>query len=237
MTSEIKMMADEAFVVRLKELVDPTNPYSFAKEVGVGESLIRKYLAGATPGLDKAAQIAKAKGVSLDWLYGLSDQREPIRNPEEQANMVGQSIDLRGRVVSDFAFVQRLDVRASAGNGAVTIHEDTVELLAFQADWLRSRHIKPEAARVLTAKGDSMEPTIRDGDVLLVDTSITSVRDNAIYIVVFNGNVLVKRVNLKRDGSLVLMSDNERHGAEEVPKTEVHDLHIAGRVMWFGRSI
>ncbi|MBX8800706.1 helix-turn-helix transcriptional regulator [Ochrobactrum sp. MR28] len=82
-----------------------------------------------------------------------------------------------------------------------------------------------------------MEPTIRDGDVLLVDTSITSVYDNAIYIVVYNGHVLVKRVNLKRDGALTIISDNDRHPPEEVPLAEVPDLHIAGRVMWFGRSI
>ncbi|MBX5163116.1 helix-turn-helix transcriptional regulator [Rhizobium sp. NZLR5] len=82
-----------------------------------------------------------------------------------------------------------------------------------------------------------MEPTIRDGDILVVDTSITQVRDNAIYVIIYAGNVLVKRVHLKRENSQTLISDNERYPREDVPIEEVPDLHIAGRVMWFGRSI
>ena len=221
------------FGKRLRESIGES-VYAFAKRCDIPEATMRGYVNGKFPPSDVALKIADAATVNFEWLIS---GRGPKSKAQSDLAIEGQSIDLRGRSMSDFAFVQRLDVRASAGSGAIAIHEDTVELLAFQADWLRSRHIRPEAARVLTAKGDSMEPTIRDGDILLVDTSITSVRDNAIYIVVYNGNVLVKRVNLKRDGSLILMSDNERHGAEEVPLDEVPDLHIAGRVMWFGRSI
>ena len=82
-----------------------------------------------------------------------------------------------------------------------------------------------------------MEPTIRDGDVLLVDTSINAVRDNAIYVVVLGGLVLVKRLQIKRDGSLRLISDNDRFEPEDVPASEAADIHVAGRVMWYGRSI
>jgi phage repressor protein C with HTH and peptisase S24 domain len=89
----------------------------------------------------------------------------------------------------------------------------------------------------LTARGDSMEETIRDGDVLLVDTSIDRVRDNSIYVVVYGDMVLVKRIHGRINGSLQLISDNARYPAEEVSKSEVDLLHIAGRVMWFGRSI
>jgi phage repressor protein C with HTH and peptisase S24 domain len=227
-------MTGTEFGGRLLQAIGSESVHAFSKRAGVSDSTLRGYLKGNMPAADTALIIADAAGVNLDWL--ISGRDPQIKAPMEPT-MEGQSVDSRGRSVSDFAFVKRLDVRASAGSGAIAIHEDTVELLAFQADWLRSRHIRPEAARVLTAKGDSMEPTIRDGDILLVDTSISRVRDNAIYIVVYNGNVLVKRVNLKRDGSLVLMSDNERHVAEEVPLDEVPDLHIAGRVMWFGRSI
>lgn len=227
-------MPESTFADRLRIAVGSESVLAFAKRCEEPESTMRSYFEGRIPKADVAMKIADATSVNVEWLVlGRGPQIKALFEP----TMEGQSIDLRGRTVSDFAFVQRLDVRASAGSGAVAIHEDTVELLAFQNDWLKSRHIRPEHARVLTAKGDSMEPTIRDGDVLLVDTSINSVRDNAIYIVVFNGNVLVKRVNLKRDGSLVLISDNDRHAAETVPLNEVPDLHIAGRVMWFGRSI
>lgn len=133
--------------------------------------------------------------------------------------------------------IPRLAVEASAGNGALAHHEESAGMLAFRADWLRRMGINPHAARALTAKGDSMEPTIRDGDILLVDTSIDRVRDNALYVVVLGGLVLVKRVHVKRDGSLTLISDNSTFPPEDVPANETDDLSIAGRVMWFGRSI
>lgn len=227
-------MTGENFAERLISAIAGESVHAFSKRVGVSDSSLRSYLKGAMPAADTALAIADATSVNFEWLVS---GRGPKSKAQPEPNMEGQAIDLRGRIVNDFAFVQRLDVSASAGSGALAIHEDTVELLAFQHDWLKSRHIKPDSARVLTAKGDSMEPTIRDGDILLVDTSINTVRDNAIYIVIYNGNVLVKRVNLRRDGSLVLISDNDRHGQETVPLQEVPDLHIAGRVMWFGRSI
>ncbi|MBH0619495.1 helix-turn-helix transcriptional regulator, partial [Salmonella enterica] len=80
-------------------------------------------------------------------------------------------------------------------------------------------------------------PTIRDGDMLLVDRSIDRVVDNGIYVVVFGGAVLVKRVHIRRDRSVVLRSENAVYPEEVVPADEVPDLVIEGRVRWFGRTI
>lgn len=222
------------FAVRLREAVGGESVNSFARRCEIPEATMRNYFKRRIPDADVALQLADAANVNLVWLVSGRGPKEKLL---EDGVFSGETVKSNGHIVGDFAYIQRLDVRASAGGGAITIHEDTVELLAFQNAWLKERHISPTKARVLTAKGDSMEPTIRDGDILLVDTSITSVRDNAIYIVVYGGHVLVKRVNLKRDGSLILISDNDRHPPEEVPLEEVPDLHIAGRVMWFGRSI
>ena len=82
-----------------------------------------------------------------------------------------------------------------------------------------------------------MEPTIFDGDILLADTSIDHVVDNGIYVVVLSGLALVKRVHPNRDGAITLTSDNAIYPRETVPKEELADLQIAGRIMWFGRSI
>jgi phage repressor protein C with HTH and peptisase S24 domain len=91
-----------------------------------------------------------------------------------------------------------------------------LEYLAFQSTWLRSRNINPAFARILTARGDSMEETIRDGDVLLVDASINRIRNNTIYLIVYGDMVLVKRVHGRLNGSLQLICANPRYPAEEV---------------------
>ncbi|KAB2687558.1 helix-turn-helix transcriptional regulator [Brucella tritici] len=226
-------MVNDTFAERLKVLIGNQSANAFAREVDIGESLMRKYLAGATPGIDKVAQIAKVKGVALDWLINGEGEMSTVELPQLPQRV--QATELEAK--SEFTLVPRLDVQASAGAGRVTIGEDPLEYLAFQSTWLRSRNINPAFARILTARGDSMEETIRDGDVLLVDTSINRIRDNTIYVIVYGDMVLVKRVHGRLNGSLQLISDNPRYPAEEVSAGEIEQLHVAGRVMWFGRSI
>lgn len=176
--------------------------------------------------------MAEALEVSLEWLCtgrGAKGRNIPTHDFSGVPSLFADS--------NDVAMVPRLDIQASAGHGSLVDHEDAVEFLAFPPDWLRRRGINPVAARALTARGDSMEPTIRSGDVLLVDTSWQRVDDNGIYVVVSAGFVLVKRVHPRRDGSLMLISDNTRYPPEDIPVTEVPDFQIAGRVMWFGRTI
>ncbi|MFN4325199.1 MAG: hypothetical protein ACK4FP_04865 [Azonexus sp.] len=58
----------DAFVTRLKEVIGGRKIVWFAKECGLPESNIRTYLAGRLPSIDKAAAIAAAGGVTVDWL-------------------------------------------------------------------------------------------------------------------------------------------------------------------------
>lgn len=231
--SELRGLAmesvDPEFGARLRDAVNGESVNSFAKRCGVPEATMRNYFKGRFPGADKALQIADIAGVDFEWL--ISGRGSKTGLVQSQMQIMGDK-DLPG-----FTLVPRLDIQASAGNGALAWSEEPVDFLAFQESWLRARNIHPKYARVLTAKGDSMEPTIRDGDVLLVDTSIDRLRDNSIYIVVYDGFVLVKRVHGRVDGSIMLISDNNRYPPETVPGHEVPNIHVAGRVMWFGRSI
>ena len=150
-----------------------------------------------------------------------------------------QVVDTKALDSGVLVLVPRLNVSASAGAGAVVEYENDGELVAFSPSWLREHHITPGAARMLTAKGESMEPTIRNGDSLIVDTSINMAVDSAIYVVVYGGLLLVKRLFLLFDGGVVLSSDNKAvYGRdEEIPAAQLDQLHVAGRVMWFGRSV
>ena len=229
------------FAERLKVLIGEESANAFARRVGLGESLLRKYLAGSIPSIDKARELAERSGVNFLWLAtGEGPMRGGSEQPQSHAvatAFISSLTNLPPELAADFALVPRLDIKASAGNGALAIDEEVIDFLAFQASWLRSRHINPDRARVMTAKGDSMEPTIRDGDVLLVDTSIDRVRDNALYIIVFEGLVFVKRIHMKLDGSILLISDNQLYPPESVTADAAPRLHVAGRVVWFGRSI
>lgn len=211
--------------VRIGALIAGSTQRAFAQRVGVSQTTINQYLQGQQdPRLSQLVKIAEGAGRSLAWL---------VTGVEAGAPATVDKAD-------GFVPVPRLQVKASAGAGAVAVPEDLEDegVVMFREAWMRRIGVNPRTAQALTAIGDSMEPTIRDGDLLLVDRSIDRIVDNGIYVVVLGGMVLVKRVQVKRDGSILLRSDNtDLYEAEQVPPDEVNALMVEGRVRWFGRTI
>jgi len=205
---------------RIKSLIPKEKSQSdFAEEIGVSLPGLKGWLAEKNgPNFTALARIAELTGADLNWLVMGKDAARPENRP-------------------DFALIKHLDVHASAGNGALNNEEQQIGSLSFRRDWLRERGINPNAATVINAWGDSMEPTIRSGDTLLVDSSIDRIIDEGIYILVLNGLALVKRLRIHMNGDLTLSSDNPQYGNETVKAKTLNDLTVAGRVMWFGRSI
>jgi len=205
---------------RLKTLLkDGVSQKTMAAEISVSLSTFQSWLAEKNqPKLEAIARIAELTGADLNWLVMGKAAAQPESRP-------------------DFALIKRLDVHASAGSGTLNNEEQQIGSLSFRRDWLRERGINPNAATVISAWGDSMEPTIRSGDTLLVDSSIDRIIDEGIYILVLNGLALVKRLRIHMNGDLTLSSDNPQYGNETVKAKTLNDLTVAGRVMWFGRSI
>lgn len=137
-----------------------------------------------------------------------------------------------------FILVPRYDVAASMGNGTVIHSEQIVDHLAFRAEWVRTElSANPNNLVLISAIGDSMEPTLRAGDLLLIDRSDAGVKQDAIYAFATNGELRVKRMQLKIDGSVVVKSDNPQYEAEFLSSDQVIMLRIVGRVVWSGRRM
>lgn len=148
---------------------------------------------------------------------------------------LGGSEDISyGKIASgmgqDWADVPRLGLGASAGPGAFAAGEDSIGTLRFSSRWLRSLGLDPARLSVLSVAGDSMEPTLRDGDEILVESRFGPLRDG-IHVVRLEDALLVKRIDAGRPGRLVLISDNPAYRTLEVPATEVD---VIGRVVWKG---
>ncbi len=85
--------------------------------------------------------------------------------------------------------------------------------------------------RCFDVVGDSMEPTLYSGDkvvcsVVSRDNNYSLVRDNYVYVVVTENDILVKRVvnKVKREGVLVLKSDNDFYNPIEVSANEIEEI-------------
>lgn len=186
---------------------------------------INNYLRGVSePTFAKIIDIAEVCNVSTDWLAS-------GKNAQKNVNLSVMDNE-------EIILVPMYDAEASAGIGLEnTSQELATNHFAFDRGWLVQRGVNPNTASIITTRGDSMEPTIKNNDILLVDHSIKEVSDDGIYIIIINNATYVKRIQFKINGSIALISDNPLYDKEIIPYDDIHHLQIAGRVMWFGRDI
>jgi phage repressor protein C with HTH and peptisase S24 domain len=142
-----------------------------------------------------------------------------------------------GPANDNVAMLPRYDIQASAGHGRqLSEPVPEMERVPFRRDWLRERGINPAHAEIVTNRGDSMEPDIEDGAPMLLDTEKgKQIYSGCIYVIVLEGDVLVKRVSRNVDGTIDLISSNPLYPKQTITQDRLDRLTIAGRVHWTGR--
>lgn len=137
-----------------------------------------------------------------------------------------------------WALIEEIDL--ALGMGATFLDPDRAPerlgIIPFKLDWLRDIYHGPiTRLKVVRGRGDSMEPTIRDGDFVLIDTSRTRLDEQDVVWAVSYGDLgMIRRLRQLPGGGVQLMPDNA-----VVRTTEAYDgeLHIMGRVIWIGRRM
>ncbi len=129
------------------------------------------------------------------------------------------------------------DIRASAGFGAFVDREWAENYMPFQTSFLNElTHSLPEKLSVIRVLGDSMAPTLDDGDHILVDTVETTPGRDGVYVIRSEDVLNVKRVAVNpATGLLSIKSDNPLYEdwSDVSPKT----VTIIGKVLWAGRNL
>ena len=134
--------------------------------------------------------------------------------------------------------VPLLEVEASAGPGALAGHERAVSHIGFDERWLRDVAAgAPAELSLITVRGDSMVPTIAQGDDILVDRSAPARRPrDGIYVIRRDEALLVKRIALGPSaGRVTVRSDNDAYPSW--PDIALHEIEVIGRVVWIGRKL
>jgi len=130
------------------------------------------------------------------------------------------------------------DVQASAGTGIVSSDRPESSVIYLEPEYLRQLGANPAECSVIAAKGDSMDPTIPDGSMLVIDHSQSEIRDGCIYVLNVSGDLLVKRV--QRDvvdaNKIKLRSDNKRYKTQTITERDMADLRVIGRVVYYCRT-
>ena len=134
--------------------------------------------------------------------------------------------------------VPRLEVDASAGPGALGSDERTRSRIAFDPHWLRALGASdPAALSIIEVRGDSMVPTLGDGDEILVDRGDAGGRlRDGVYVLRMEGALMVKRLALNPAARrITVASDNPAYPSW--PDCDPADVDVVGRVVWMGRKL
>ncbi|WP_430305225.1 S24 family peptidase [Pseudomonas mosselii] len=134
-----------------------------------------------------------------------------------------------------------MDVEASMGPGRYPPETEVIaSRMTLEVEWLRRTVAMTDISnlRVITGMGESMSPTIRHGDLLLIDTGVDSVTYDAVYLIAMSTALLVKRIQRELDG-IRIVSDNPKYKEIVVPGDMEERIQILGRVVfvWSGNRV
>lgn len=134
----------------------------------------------------------------------------------------------------DLIAVPVLDVQASAGAGAFAESERALARMRFDPSWLRGLKLDPRQLSVIQVTGDSMVPTLLDGDDILVDRGDRRMREG-IWVLRLDGVLNVKRLLLEPGGKVTVRSDNAAYAS--LAGLDRKQVELIGRVVWAGRRL
>lgn len=189
-------------------------------------STLQRWIDGKTaPTVEELLELAELTGRDLTFFLPVS--------PVEDENFIP---------------VRKLDVRAAAGDGAINNVLPTEEKRDFPL-WMlqkltKTARGKPSKLKLLRALGDSMEPLIRSGALLLVDESARDHRFSPkpespwdytdIYVFRQDEELRVKRLRIDPKGGTIAVSENSAYDPEILRK---QDFKVLGRVIWWDNRL
>lgn len=135
-----------------------------------------------------------------------------------------------------FVTVPVLPLAAEAGSSNADAEDPHQARLAFSREWLRRRGLQSDGIAAIKISGDSMEPTIRDGALVVVDLSQKTI-GNGIYVLMVDGHLMAKRLQTDFLGGVYVRSDNPLYREEHLTAQELSELLIVGRIVWSGWEV
>jgi phage repressor protein C with HTH and peptisase S24 domain len=193
---------------------------SLSRLIGRNAAYIQQYVKRGTPKrLSEADRrmLAKYFGIAEHVLGGLEQPTSSL---------------------SHLVPIPRLEVSASAGPGSIADREGSIAHIAFDPAWLKTvTRASSAELSIIRVQGDSMHPTLADGDDILVDTSEIgrSLRDG-VFVLRREESLLVKRLAIHPNGrTLTISSDNPAYPTWADCKPD--SINLIGRVIWAGRRL
>lgn len=219
-------MSDLDLIIdRMKDVTHSQTEVQLASYLGLkSKSAVSTWKTRAKKPLAECLAISQNENISLDWL--LTGQG----NMHKSASSVVTHEDL--------TLIPEYDIALSAGYGAYPQdHALAIGNRPFSTAWLKKKGLKPQSLSLVRVAGDSMEPLLKDKDMVLIDGSRIKPSEAMPYAIRLDDELLVKTIQRQGDGNIALVSRNKAYDNIIIdPQNPPQDFQIIGAVVWHAHS-
>lgn len=209
----------DIFSKKVNEVLGLRNQNELSDVIGVNSSSI--------------TQARKRDKIPANWIlqlclkYGL--------NPNWLEKDVGSAfIQPFNDIEEEFMQIPKVRARLCAGGGSFEVGSEIEGYYSFRKDWL-SRKGNADKMVLMDIFGNSMEPELKESDVVLIDESQKDILAGSIYAVGIDDTIMVKRLE-KRPKGLALLSENTKNETIYMEGEDLNRVRIIGKVLWVGRE-
>lgn len=143
------------------------------------------------------------------------------------------------RPIQDEILIPQYDVRAAMGHGQVPAeYSEAVRNLVVREAILREKGVtytSSTALAMITGWGQSMEGTINDKDLVIVDRGINDFIGEGIYVITWHQELYIKRMMRLDEEHFRLISDNP-HYENQTARVDDVAIHAKVLLIWNARK-
>lgn len=225
----------DTFGSRLRQIRKPEKLEEFSARFGVAPGTMGNYERDRNqPPFELVSKICSHFGIFPEWLlFGTGPKyRDESRDQEAQLEI----LPIEAIPGEDMIYVPLVAARLSAGMGSLEVSDAVERRYAFPSSFLH-RKGNPAKMVVMRVEGQSMQPEIMDGDVVLIDQSKTNIRLGRIFALSIEEAIYLKRIDLL-PGKAILKSVNPDYPPVEIELTGqlADQMRVIGQVLWVGRE-
>jgi phage repressor protein C with HTH and peptisase S24 domain len=211
---------------RLAEL--GINQSELARRAGLAQSTVNGLIRMGRRSSPHLIKIARLLETTPEYLAGETDDPEAGALPPPTPATIAQQLGM--------TLIPQIDLHFALGGGTFVDGEVTTMMVPYRTEWLN--HItrgRPDDVFLTKGDGDSMIPTILDGDDVIVNRAERVIdKQDKIWALGYGDLVSIKRVMRLPSGRYQLNSDNHSVWPTEALEEE---LRVIGRVIWIGRRM
>jgi len=226
----------------MKQALGITRNADFARLLGVEPQNVHNWVKTRQRiGADSRRLFQEKTGISFDWLNdGLGEMwlaATPQPTPAKKSGLTVREPSMQYLDQGPKPGYIRFGImEGTASAGAGSVNQDypdvleSVDIAEWQVKQLLGYIPAKGRVQMVTVRGDSNWPKIKNGDVVFIDTHIRHFDGDAFYLINLHGFTMLKRLQLKRDGMHV-RSMNPAYESEIVAPGEFDQIHIGGRML------